>query len=245
MSPCRSIKRIHITNMLFFLGLPLIAIVGLPWYVSTHGIAPADWWLFGAFSISSMFGITLGYHRLFAHRAFQASRPVIWFALLAGAASFEQSAMMWASQHRDHHRYVDTPMDPYNIKQGFWHAHMGWMLFWKQETDYSNVKDLEADPVIRHQHRYYLTWAIATGVLVPLALGVATGHLLGAFLVGVVARLIFVHHSTFCINSVCHTFGKATYDIDSSARDHWIVALITSGEGYHNFHHRLDRKSVV
>jgi stearoyl-CoA desaturase (delta-9 desaturase) len=73
----------------------------------------------------------------------------------------------------------------------------------------------------------------------PLVVGMMTGHLLGAFLLSVCTRITLVSHSTFCINSVCHTFGKATYDPASSARDHWFVALLTNGEGYHNFHHRF------
>ena len=239
MSPCRSVKRVNWVNLLFFLALPIIAVVGLPWYAATVGISRGDWWLFFAFVIATGFSITVGYHRLFAHRSFQGSRLLTFLSLFFGAAAFEQSALMWASQHRDHHRYVDTPLDPYSIKKGFWYAHIGWLVFWHQETDYSNVKDLAADPLLMHQHRYYLAWAMTTGVMLPLAIGAATGHLLGAFLLGVVGRLTFVHHSTFCINSICHTFGKATYDIDATARDHWLVALITSGEGYHNFHHRF------
>jgi stearoyl-CoA desaturase (delta-9 desaturase) len=116
---------------------------------------------------------------------------------------------------------------------------MGWMLVKHEQPTTANVKDLLADPLIRHQHRYYLLWALTAGVLLPLAIGALTGHLLGAFLLGVVGRLTFVHHSTWSINSICHTFGRATYDIDATARDHWFVALITNGEGYHNFHHRF------
>lgn len=239
MSPCRSTKKLNWMNLLFFLGLPIMTAVGVPWYAARGGISAFDWWLFFAFVIATGCSITVGYHRLFAHRSFQASRLVTFLSLFFGAAAFEQSALMWASQHRDHHRYVDTPLDPYNIKKGFWYAHIGWLLFWHQETDYSNVNDLATDPLISHQHRYYLVWAIVTGVLLPLAIGAATGHLLGALLLGVAGRLTFVHHSTFCINSVCHTFGNATYDIDATARDHWLVAFITNGEGYHNFHHRF------
>ncbi len=239
MSPCRSIHKFNVVNVVFFSAITLLAVIGGPWYWMRAGISRVEWALFAWFVIATGLSITIGYHRLFAHRAFKASRLLTFLSLFFGAAAFEQSALMWASQHRDHHRYVDTPLDPYNIRQGFWYAHMGWMLFWRQETDYSNVRDLAADPLIMHQHRYYILWAVTTGVLLPLALGALTGHLLGALIVVVAARLTFVHHSTFCINSVCHTFGRATYDIDSTARDHWLVALITFGEGYHNFHHRF------
>ena len=239
MSPCRTVRGINWTNLIFFSAVTLLAAAGLPAYWARSGISRSEWALFAFYVLATGFSITVGYHRLFAHRSFQASRLFTFLNLLFGAAAFEQSALMWASQHRDHHRYVDTPLDPYSIKKGFWYAHIGWILFWHQETDYSNVRDLEADPLIAHQHRYYILWAIASGILLPLLIGAATGHFLGALVLSVAARLTFVHHSTFCINSVCHTFGKATYDIDSTARDHWLVALITNGEGYHNFHHRF------
>jgi len=239
MSPCRSFRKVNVVNLTFFSIITLLAVIGLPWYWTQVGISRVEWVLFAWFVFATGLSITIGYHRLFAHRAFKASRLITFLSLFFGAAAFEQSALMWASQHRDHHRYVDTPMDPYNIKQGFWYAHMGWLLFWRQQTDYSNVRDLAADPLIMHQHRYYIPWAITAGILLPLVIGAATGYLLGALIVIVAARLTFVHHSTFCINSVCHTFGRATYDIDSTARDHWLVALITFGEGYHNFHHRF------
>ena len=80
---------------------------------------------------------------------------------------------------------------------------------------------------------------MTAGVLFPVFLGALTGHALGAFLLSVCARLTLVHHATFCINSVCHTFGKPTYDPNATARDHWFVALLTNGEGYHSFHHRF------
>ena len=239
MSPCRSVRGINWTNLLFFSAMTLLAVAGLPIYWTRVGISRMEWALFLFYVVTTGFSITVGYHRLFAHRSFQASRLVTLMNLIFGAAAFEQSALMWASQHRDHHRFVDTPLDPYSIKKGFWYAHMGWILFWKQETDYSNVRDLKADPLIVHQHRYYVAWAVTSGILVPVIIGAAMGHALGALLLCVAARMTFVHHSTFCINSVCHMFGRATYDVDSTARDHWIVALITNGEGYHNFHHRF------
>jgi len=232
-------RQLNLTNLLFFGILLLLALTALPWYAVRVGLSRAEWSLFLAFAILTGLSITVGYHRLFAHRSFQPHPLVTFLNLFFGAAAFEQSALWWSSLHRDHHRYVDTDQDPYDIKKGFWHAHWGWLLFWRSEPDYGNVKDLQADALVMHQHRYYRLWAITAGVLLPLAIGAATGHLLGAFLLGVVGRLTFVHHSTWCINSVCHVFGRATYDIDATARDHWAVAFITFGEGYHNFHHRF------
>ncbi len=232
-------RTLNIPNIILFSVLTLLTVVGLPWYAISVGLTRADWVLFTVFAVATGFSITVGYHRLFSHRAFQAPPLITFLSLVFGAAAFEQSALTWSTLHRDHHQYVDTERDPYNIKQGFWYAHIGWMLFWRHEATYDNVKDLTANPLVMQQHRYYALWAIGAGVLLPLVIGAMTGHLLGAFLLSVAGRLTFIHHSTWAINSICHTFGKATYDIDVSARDHWIVAFLTNGEGFHNFHHRF------
>jgi stearoyl-CoA desaturase (delta-9 desaturase) len=189
--------------------------------------------------VATGLGITVGYHRLFAHATYKANSLVQFLLLFFGAAAFEQSTLKWASQHRDHHRYVDTDRDPYNIKKGFFYAHIGWLMFWDHVIDYDNAKDLQKNPLVAHQHRHYYAWAVGAGIVTPLLIGLLTGHLLGALIFAVCFRLTFVYHATFCINSVCHMFGKATYDIYSSAKDHWFVALLTFGEGYHNFHHRF------
>lgn len=218
MSPVRMVRKVNTANLCFFGTLLLVSVSALPWYAIQIGLSRAEWSLFWAFVLVTGLSITVGYHRLFAHRSFQAHPLVTFLNLFFGAAAFEQSALWWSSLHRDHHRYVDTDQDPYDITKGFWHAHWGWLLFWRSEPDYSNVKDLQADALVMHQHRYYLVWAITAGVLVPLAIGAATGHLVGAFLLGVVGRLTFVHHSTWCINSVCHVFGSATEASHTSLR---------------------------
>jgi stearoyl-CoA desaturase (delta-9 desaturase) len=90
-----------------------------------------------------------------------------------------------------------------------------------------------------NQHKYYPLWAITAGIVTPVVIGAFAGDALGALLIGVGARLTFVYHATFCINSVCHKFGKATYDLRTTAKDNWVTALVTYGEGFHNFHHRF------
>jgi stearoyl-CoA desaturase (Delta-9 desaturase) len=238
-APSRIISKFCWGNFIFFATISLITVTAVPWYIITQGVPRVEWMLLLIFSALTGMSITVGYHRFFAHRAFQANNIVKAVVLFFGAGAFEQSAIQWASQHRDHHRYVDTDLDPYGIHRGFWFAHILWFILYEYQTDYTNVKDLQNDPLVMHQHTYYIYWASVAGIIFPTLVGALLGHALGAFLLAVALRLTLVHHSTFSINSVCHVFGKATYDIDASARDHWIVALLTNGEGYHNFHHRF------
>ncbi len=236
---CYPIKKPEWENIVFFSVTTILGIVGAPLYIRHFGISISELLLFIFYALASPLSITIGYHRLYAHSTYKASPLVQLLLLFFGAAAFEQSALKWASQHREHHLYVDTARDPYSIKKGFFYAHIGWLIFWRHFVAYENVKDLQANPLVMHQHRHYKTWAITAGILTPLLFGALTGHLLGTLLLSVCARLTLVYHATFCINSVCHMFGKTTYDIHASAKDNWLAALLTYGEGYHNFHHHF------
>ncbi len=234
-----AVRKILWGNIVFFSVTALVGLIGTPLYIYNYGVTGSEVALCVFFVVVTPLSITVGYHRLFAHAAYKTNAVIRFLLLFFGAAAVERSALQWSSQHKDHHRYVDTDRDPYSIKKGFFYAHIGWMLFWHHETDYDNVKDLAKDPLIRHQHRYYSLWAILAGFVTPLFLGALTGHLLGTFLMSVCLRLAVVHHLTFFINSICHMFGRSTYDIYATARDNWFIAFLTFGEGYHNFHHRF------
>ena len=232
-------KKINWVNLLFFSITTCVGVVGGPLYAWHYGIPLSTGLLFLFFIMATGMSITVGYHRLFAHCTFKTNRVVEFLVLFFGAAAFEQSALRWASQHRDHHRYVDTELDPYTIKKGFFYAHVGWLIFWKHPLRYWNAKDLQKKGMVMHQHRYYYVWSVIAGILLPVAIGMLTGHALAAFVFAVCLRLTLVYHSTFLINSACHTFGKITFQHGISAKDHWLIAFFTYGEGYHNFHHRF------
>jgi stearoyl-CoA desaturase (delta-9 desaturase) len=184
--------------------------------------------------------ITGGYHRLFAHRAYRARGVLRAFYLLFGAASVQNSALKWAADHRLHHAYCDQPEDPYSIQRGFWWAHIGWVLFRSSRpTPLSVVADLSKDPLVRLQHRFYVPLALLMGAVIPVGLGLLWGDPLGALLVVGFLRLVVQWHVTFCVNSVAHTVGKRPFSRRSSARDSVWTAILTLGEGYHNFHHRF------
>ncbi|MBI5382163.1 MAG: fatty acid desaturase [Opitutae bacterium] len=235
--------RINWVNSSFLIGSAVTTLTAVPVYLWRYGCDPFQIALFFAFFVATGLSITLGYHRLFAHRAFQARWPVRLGTLVFGAAAFENSALEWVSDHRRHHQHTDHADDPYDISQGFWYAHIGWILFkLNAEPPRDNVPDLERDPLLRWQDRYYLPIAIGVGFVLPAALGWwhagGIGALGGLLLAGV-ARITAVQHMTFCINSLCHTIGRRPYSTRCSARDSWLMALFTFGEGYHNYHHEF------
>ncbi len=232
-------RRVRWGSVAFMVGIHLATIIGLPIYVRHFGWNPFTMVLFLFYVLVTSFSITVGYHRLFAHTTFKANRLLEFLILFFGAAAFEQSALKWSSQHRKHHQFTDTEKDPYNIKKGFFYAHMGWIMFWKHSVDYSNVKDLQKSSLVLNQHRHYQWWSMISGVVTPLVVGGLAGDFFGALLWCVAARVTLVFHSAFFINSFAHTFGTKPYDPTSSAKDNWFGAVLTNGEGYHNFHHKF------
>jgi stearoyl-CoA desaturase (Delta-9 desaturase) len=235
--------RINWLNSSFLIGTAIITVTGVPLYLWKFGADAFQIGMFLFFFMATGLSITLGYHRLFSHVAFQASWPVRLCTLVFGAATFENSALNWVSDHRRHHKHVDGEEDPYDISQGFWYAHMGWILFkLDPEPPLDNVADLRKDRLVVLQERFYVPLAVTVGFLVPALLGGLHGGWIGAlggFLLAGVARVTAVQHMTFFINSLCHTVGSRPYSTKCSARDSWLMAIFTFGEGYHNYHHEF------
>ena len=223
------------------LGLTfLVTITIVPWYGIVHGYSAWAWMFFGIFLVLNGIGIGSGYHRLWSHRTYNAHPILQWFLAIMGGMSLQNSIIVWCARHRIHHRDVDdNDKDPYSINRGFWFAHIGWMLrdYESGRIDYSVVRDLERDPVAAWQHRWYWTLVWTSNLAVPLLLGWLTGDVIGMFLLAGIARLVVNHHVTFFINSLAHMWGKQPYTDENTARDQHFLALITYGEGYHNYHH--------
>jgi stearoyl-CoA desaturase (Delta-9 desaturase) len=224
---------------IFLLGLVhVVALGGLAIYLPTHGLSLAAAVIGAVLTVATIFSISAGYHRLFSHRAYEA-HPLLRFLLLAiGAGAFQNTALAWAADHRRHHGRTDSELDPYDARRGFWYAHIGWVLR-KQDPEIvpPSVQDLERDPLVRWQQRYYAWIGIASGLVLPTLLGLACGDPWGGFIVGGAVRLLFSYHATFSINSFAHLIGTQPYSDKNSSRDSLLTAIISMGEGYHNYHH--------
>jgi stearoyl-CoA desaturase (delta-9 desaturase) len=233
--------RLHWANILLLALVHVVAVGGTAAYLWWHGLTLAAALIGLGLTGLTIFAISAGYHRLLSHRAYEAHPVLRAFLLFFGAGAFQNSALVWAADHRRHHASTDTPHDPYDVSRGFWYAHIGWVVR-KPEPATPPLKpmpvhDLERDPLVHFQHRYYAWVGITAGLVFPTLLGALFGDPLGGFVIGAALRLLVCYHTTFAINSFAHLIGARPYDHACSARDSLFVALLSMGEGYHNYHH--------
>jgi stearoyl-CoA desaturase (delta-9 desaturase) len=214
-----------------FWGLHVAAVVGI--------IACGFSWAGVALAVGSyfvrMFVVTAAYHRYFSHRAFKTSR---WFQLVlaVGAQSAGQKGVIWwASHHRWHHKHSDSERDVHSpVRRGFWYSHMGWVLRpdWN-DTDESGVADLVRFRELRFLN--HSAMAMVPTILLALAfLLIGGGH---ALVWGYFVSSVMLYHGSFSINSLSHVFGRRRYETGDMSRNNWALALLTTGEGWHNNHH--------
>lgn len=186
--------------------------------------------------------ITAGYHRLFSHKCYDAVLPVRCFFAFFGAGAVQGSIKWWSHSHRVHHRYTDTARDPYDARQGLWYSHMGWMLTKANPKNRAraDISDLTTDPVVNFQHRHYLVLMLFSAVILPtLIAGLCWGDYFGGFIFAGLLKSFVIQQATFCVNSLAHWIGVQPFDDRRTPRDHVITALVTFGEGYHNYHHEF------
>ncbi|OLY81015.1 Acyl-CoA desaturase [Smittium mucronatum] len=232
------IDRIHWVHVILLSVSPLIALYG----AFTTKVQMKTLYFTIFYYIISALGVTAGYHRLWAHTSYRATNALKIFLAISGSAAVQGSIFWWSRDHRVHHRYTDTPRDPYNAKFGFYHSHIGWMLVKKdrRQLGYADTTDLKTDPVVRWQHKYYPLLVLVFGILVPtLVCGLGWGDWRGGYFYAAITRMVVLHHATFCVNSLAHTLGTSTYDDSQTAKDSFVTAIVTLGEGYHNFHHEF------
>jgi stearoyl-CoA desaturase (delta-9 desaturase) len=229
-----------VLNVVIFVVTALVTVTLVPWYGIEHGYSAGIWAFAAFFLVANEMSITAGYHRLWAHKAYEAHPALRVFFLIFGTMALQNSAFVWCSGHRRHHLHVDdNEKDPYSSGRGFWFSHIGWMVrdYKSGEVDLSNIPDLKRDKMLAFQHKHYAALTLLANFGIPALVGWALGDIWGALLLTGVARLVLSHHFTFFINSLAHMWGSRPYTEANTARDNAVLALVTFGEGYHNFHH--------
>jgi stearoyl-CoA desaturase (delta-9 desaturase) len=223
-------RYVRVTSLAFW-GVHVAAVVGvIACGFSWSGVALA----LGVYFVR-MIVVTAAYHRYFSHRAFKTSRAFQFLLALGAQTAAQKGVLWWASHHRWHHKYSDTPKDVHSVRQrGFWYSHIGWVMSSTWEaTDRSLVADLAKYPELRALDLPLVN--ILPTVLLALAmLLLGGGHVL---VWGYFVSTVLLWHGSFSINSLAHLFGKRRYETGEDSRNNWALAVLTTGEGWHNNHH--------
>jgi stearoyl-CoA desaturase (delta-9 desaturase) len=219
-----------------FIGLHLACLAVLFTGIDTTAVI-----LCVVFYFVRMFGITAGYHRYFAHRSYKTSRLMQFLIACIGCSALQKGPLGWASHHREHHRFSDTPDDPHSPHAtSFWWAHLGWILSEEHvETSWDSIRDWSLYPELRWLDRlHWLPGLLLAGFC--YLIGYLTGGWAGAasaLVCGFVIGTVLCYHATFSINSLSHLLGRRRYATDDDSRNNFFLALLTMGEGWHNNHH--------
>jgi stearoyl-CoA desaturase (delta-9 desaturase) len=230
-------KKISWPTFLFIAGYHLFLAIALPLYYINH--VPSFGLVMTTIALVFISGmaITACYHRFYSHSCYKVHPVIESILLFFGTVATQGSAIKWAHDHRLHHAHVDTDKDPYSVKKGLLHAHILWMFYESAPIDPKVVSDLFRKKLLAFQHKYYVWCMLATNTITFLTVGWFFNDYLGAFLFAWWVRLFFLHHTTWCINSLAHYWGSQNYSQEHSAVDNYLISLLTYGEGYHNYHH--------
>jgi stearoyl-CoA desaturase (Delta-9 desaturase) len=252
-------QRFHNWGLIAATAFPLVGLGVAIWRLWGHGMSVTDAAIALSFYAFAGLGVTVGFHRLFAHKTFEAPAPVRAVLAVAGSMSIEMGVIDWVATHRRHHAYSDKPGDPHSphldpakgwkgIVRGLWYAHMGWLFGPERTSTERWAPDLLKDPVIARIHRQFGMWVAVSFVspaLVGLVVTRSIAGMLTAFLWGSLVRVLLLHHVTFSINSVCHFFGRRPYDTKEKSTNVWPLGVLSFGESWHNNHHAFPSSAFL
>jgi stearoyl-CoA desaturase (delta-9 desaturase) len=232
--------------------LHLLAMLAcVPWFFSWSAVALL---IVGIYFYGGI-GVNIAYHRLLTHRSFVCPTWLERFFVVVALCCFEDVPAIWVANHRLHHKHSDHRPDPHSPNVGFFWSHMGWLLIENRELRSLAAYDRFARDIL--QDRFYMrlqrgllgVWIYVGHAYLYLAAGLVVGWLSGrawlpalqlglSWLVwGVFLRTVCVWHITWSVNSLAHMGGYRRYETNENSRNNWFVALLTSGEGWHNNHH--------
>ncbi|KAK5650533.1 hypothetical protein RI129_001562 [Pyrocoelia pectoralis] len=193
---------------------------------------------------TSGFGITAGVHRLWSHKAYKAKWPLRLLLVFLFTITGQKHIYAWALDHRVHHKYSETTSDPHNAKRGFFFSHVGWLVLTPhpdvvKKRKIIDMRDLEADPIVMWQKKYYPILFLLLTVCLPVAIPVYFWNetIWNSFWISFNTRFCITLNIAFCVNSLAHMWGGKPYDKDINPVENMMVSIAALGEGWHNYHH--------
>jgi fatty-acid desaturase len=181
-------------------------------------------------------GISMGYHRLHTHRSYQVPLALEYFFAVCGTLTLEGGPIFWVATHRMHHQKSDQPGDPHSPRDGAWWAHMGWLLVGKSKHSETPLMSKYAPDLAKRRFYVWLDEYHWVPMILLAGLLFAIGGV-RFVLWGICLRVVVGLHSTWLVNSATHMWGSRRFETRDDSRNNWLIALITSGEGWHNNHH--------
>ena len=238
--------------------LPFLGFLAAGWTLWGTGLSGVDASIFLVGYCVTGLGVTVGFHRLFTHKSFEAKPALSGALAIAGSMAIQGPVIRWVSDHRRHHAFADQPGDPHSphldegpgvkgVVKGLWHAHVGWFFDDEQTSARRWAPDLVKDPVMRRIDALFPLWALISFGAPPLVGFLITGTLQGAltaFLWGSLARIFFLHHVTWSVNSICHFYGNRPFKTTDFSTNNWVLAIVSFGESWHNNHHAFPTSAV-
>ncbi|XP_071440119.1 acyl-CoA Delta-9 desaturase-like [Hetaerina americana] len=229
-------------NVILFAYLHLAALYGLFLMLTSAKLLTVIW-AFILFQGGGL-GITAGAHRLWSHRSYKAKWPLRLILIVLNTLAFQNSAYEWSRDHRVHHKYSETDADPHNAKRGFFFSHIGWLLCRKHPSVKEKGKgidlsDLEADPLLMFQKKYYIPLMVIACFVVPTVVPIYCWDesFTCSWFVATLFRYAFTLNATWLVNSAAHFWGNKPYDKGINPAQNQGVAMVALGEGWHNYHH--------
>jgi stearoyl-CoA desaturase (Delta-9 desaturase) len=240
------------TANLFAVIIPFIAFLAALVLLWNRAVGPLDLAILAVLYLASGIGVTVGFHRLLTHRAFETHRPLKYVFAVLGSLSVQGPVITWVADHRKHHAHTDEEGDPHSPHvghgsglRGLLHAHRGWLMNSMGRAQRRRyAPELMEDPGMRAINRSFELIVVA-GLAIPFALGYLIGGTLTAALTallwGGLVRIFLLHHITWSINSVCHFFGRRRFATDDHSTNVFWLALPSLGESWHHNHHAFPR----
>jgi stearoyl-CoA desaturase (delta-9 desaturase) len=185
--------------------------------------------------ISGM-GIGMGYHRLLTHRGYRTPKAIEYLLTLCATLALEGGPIFWVATHRIHHTHSDREGDPHSPRDGFWWAHIGWIIMGESMHHNATLLARYAPDLAKDRFHVWLTRLHWVPQIICALLLLAAGG--WPFVMwGVFFRVILGLHATWLVNSATHLWGTRRFKTRDDSRNNWWVALVSFGEGWHNNHH--------